>query len=567
MVASAVVLAGVALAVSTRFASPPSGIELELGGRVVVMPLVNATGDRADDWVSLGLAEMISEALERSPGVEVVASERLRRAFESRGLQVGDPADRERGRELARALGAELVVDATLRRQGGRTADAGEESYRLHFQLFGAGGEVAAGELRGADPLAAADRLAGDLARSLATDAAPASMARVFSRSPFADRLYGMGLHQLRSSGAAAAAPHFEIALDSQPRFLQARARLSECRRELGDSDASRRLALAVLDDAQARGDRRWQVWSFRTLGRLAALDGRFEEAREHYSRAFEITLDRGDPAIRGELLFELARLALARGETARAEELFIEILELRQNLGDRLGEVDVLLEIGSLFLGSGDLEGASQVLDRARQLAAALDDLWTEMRAVASLGEVARRRGDHGAAGELWGQALAFYDQRGDRPRQLLLARNLAEVRLLGSDFGPAEELLHRVIDLAAELENPTFEAWASLRLTWILLRTGYPRQARPHLDRALALDRWLGDERLELQQVIAWFAYEQGNYRLAVDTQREVKRQSGERWSPWQEGFLQAFEQALASGRRSPLPGEDAYRPITAG
>ncbi len=566
MVATAVVLGGVALAVSTRFATRPASLDLEGRGRVAVLPLVNATGDRADDWVAVGLAEMISETLARSPGVEVVAGERLRRELGSRGLELGDPADRERGRELARALGGELVVDATLRRQGG-PARSGEEPYRLHFRLFDAGGEVAGAELRGADPLAVADRLAASLARGLASDAAPPSMARLFSRSPFADRLYGMGLHQLRTSGAAAAAPYFEIALGIRPRFLQARARLGECRRELGDADASRSLALAVLDDAQARGERRWQVWSFRALGRLAAFEGRFDEAQEHYSRAFSITLEHGDPAVRGELLFELARLALARGETARAEELFIEILELRQHLGDRLGEVDVLLEIGSLFLGSGDLDGAGQVLDRARQLAAGLDDLWAEMRAVASLGEVARRRGDHGAAGELWRQALAFYDQRGDRPRQLLLTRNLAEVLLLGSDFEPAEDLLHRLIDLAAERQEPAFEAWASLRLTWILLRTGYPRQARPHLDRALALDRHLADDRFELQKVIAWFAYEQGNYRLAVDTQREAKRQAGDGWSTWEEGFLQAFEKALTNGRRQPLPGEDDYRPAAAG
>ena len=560
--AAAVVLGGVALAVSTRFAAAPP-IDLALTGRVIVLPLVNATGDRAEDWVSLGLAEMITDALERTPGVSVVRPERLYKVIASRGLEIADEADRERGRELALALGAELVVDATLDRRGGSTAAAaGENVYRLRFRLFGADGEVARGEVAAGRPLAAADLLAGDLARGLVVDAEPVSIANVFSRSSFVDRLYAMGLHQLRTSGAAAAAPYFEIALSSRPRFLQGQARLAECRQELGDAAGSRQLTLAVLDEAQARGEWRWQVWSLQALGRMAALQGGFDEAQEHASRAFSIALDRADLADRGSLLFDLARVALARDEKARAEELFVEILEIRQNLGDSLGEIDVLLEIGSLFLGADDLEGARQVLARARQLAAGLDDLWTEMRAVSSLGEVARRQGDHALAGELWSQALSFYEERGDRDRQLLLARNLAEVLLLARDFEAAEQRLRRVLDLASELENPAYEAAASLRLTWILLRTGYPRQARTHLDRALALDRWLSHERLELQQVIAWFAYEQGNYQLAVDTQQEVKRQAAERWSPWQEEFLEVFEKALASGRRWPVPGEDAYR-----
>ncbi len=552
---------------SIRFATrPPGAVELKLGGRLIVLPLVNATGDRSHDWVATGLAEMLSETLARTPGVGVVDPQRLRKVLAARDLDADEEADRERSRELARALGAELVLDATLRRLGG-TAVRGDEPYRLHYRLFAAGGEAAGGELRGVDPLAAAGRLADAVARGLAPDAGATPMASVFSRSPFFDRLYGMGLHQLRTSGAAAAAPHFEIALASRPRFLQAKARLAECRRELGDGAGSRELALAVLDEAQARGERRWQIWSFRTLGQLAALEGRFDEAQEHYSRAFSLALDHQTSADRAGLLFELARLALGRGDRPRAEELFVEILELRQGLGDHLGEVDVLLELGTLFLAGGDLEGAGQVLARARQLAAGLDDPWTEMRAVASLGEVARRQKDHASAAELWRQALTFYEQRGDRPRQLLLSRNLADALLYAHDFEGAEDLFHRVVDLATELENPAFEASASLRLAWILLRTGYPRQARTHLDRALALDRWLDDERFELQQVIAWFAYEEGNYRLAVDTQREVKRQAAERWSPWQEGFLQAFEKALASGRRWPLPGEEAYRQRSAG
>lgn len=44
LVAGPVVVARVALAISIRFVSPTQGVELELSGRLAVLPLVNATG-------------------------------------------------------------------------------------------------------------------------------------------------------------------------------------------------------------------------------------------------------------------------------------------------------------------------------------------------------------------------------------------------------------------------------------------------------------------------------------------------------------------------------------------
>jgi len=178
----------------------------------------------------------------------------------------------------------------------------------------------------------------------------------------------------------------------------------------------------------------------------------------------------------------------------------------------------------------------------------------------VTHLGELARARGELDQAEELWLQALAFYEQRGDRAHQLLLTRNVAETLVGRGDLEAAEERFRDLLDLARELGDEPLEARASLELTRILLRQGYPRQARTHLDRALELDRLL-DDRAELQRLIAWFAYEQGNYQLAVDTQTAVRRQAGESWQEADDQFLRVFARALQENRRLPLPGEEDW------
>ncbi|MEE8523000.1 MAG: hypothetical protein V3T72_03635, partial [Thermoanaerobaculia bacterium] len=197
-----------------------------------------------------------------------------------------------------------------------------------------------------------------------------------------------------------------------------------------------------------------------------------------------------------------------------------------------------------------------------AQQIAVSLSDVWAEMRILTSLGDVVCAQGAVGDCIELLRRALTFYDQRGDKSRKLSVAHRLAEMQIVAKDLDSAEDLFHDVIDLAAELGRPEMEAAASLRLTWILLRTGYPRQARSHLDRTLALDRYLDDDRHYLQVVIGWFAYEQGSYRLAVDTLHQAKRQAADRWPAWCEEYLQVFEEAELAGQRLPLPGEDGFR-----
>jgi len=574
LLAGAVLLAGVAVTLSIRLvvAEPPA-LELDVRGRVAVLPAVNATGDRGEEWVGFGLMELISDALAHTDGVSVIPPAEVRRTITSRHLDAADPGARERSRRLTFALGAELVLDLAVdRRSASPGAGDDGERYELAFHLHDAGGVAASGELEAADPVAAADRLATSLARGLAGGSAPAKIRRIYSGSPFLDRLFAMGLHELRSGDPETAQPYFEIAVAHQPRFLQARARLAECERRRGRLDDAWKHARGVLDDAQGRGERRVQVDARLLLGRIAALRGRHEAAREHYAQAHSILLGIGDRAAQTEVLGELARLALARGERGRAEELFVEILQIEQAIDDRLGQADTLIEIGTLFLAAGDLEGAEEMFAETRELARGLDDAWIGMRVAASLGEVASRRaegleGEEGrrtleAAAELWGQALAFSKERRDRERELLLTRNLAEAMIRIDDYDRAEDLLLDLVELSRELDNPAFEAAGALRLAWILLRTGYPLQARTHVERAIELDRWIVDERLGLQLLIAWLAYEQGNYRLAVDTQRRAKRQAGEEWSGWHESFLRVFERGLATGRRWPVPGEGDYR-----
>ncbi len=558
--ASAVVILIVAVVLATAAgligAAAPAA-ELPLAGRIALLPFVNATVDRsgtlAGGWIETGLMEMVAETVSRTAGDAVVSPDRLRKALEPREFDLSDPAARERARSLALVSGADQVLDVTL------TSERGE-SYAMELELFDGDGAVAVARFEDSGPLEAADALAFSLARGLSSAAEPRRLQRLFSRSPFLDRLYASGLAELRASSPETARAYFEIALRHQPGFFQAKARLVDCARQLGELERGVELAGELIREAQARGERSLEAHSLRTLAALEAIRGELDKASGLYAQAYAIHVDMSDRPARVKALYEMARLALASEDTTRAEELYVEMLGIQQDLGDRLGESDTLFQIGSLLLSGGDYEGAGQVLADSRGLALTTGDLWTEMRVTTSLGEIALRRGELETAKQLWRRALSFYDQRGEKSRRLLLSYKLAQALVGTKDFDEAEDRLHDMRDLATELDNRPYEAKASLGLAWIMLRTGYPKQAKPHLYRALELDRWLDDRKLT-QMVIAWFAYEQGNYRLALQTQAAIKRHSADRWFDSDESFLRVFRQADLLGQRLPLPGETEY------
>ena len=419
-------------------------------------------------------------------------------------------------------------------------------------------GRSGKGYIEAEEPLEALGQLADSLGRAMTGGDVAVPMGRAFSGEPFLDRLYALGVQELRDSGAEDAQDHFLIAHREDPRFLQAEIRLAECQSQTGDEDKAREGLLSALQEAQARGLWRWQANAFEALGRLAVRRGRLDEAEELYAQAFALYVENDDRGRQAEGYSLIARLELLRGNSARAEELLVELLQARRALGDRLGQAGALLELASLVRDTGDLEGAGELLDEALELVRGAKDPWSEMRVMSSLGGVMAEKGDMAAAAELWSRVLGFYEGKNDELRSLVIGNDLARTLLSLGDLDQAEDRFHEVAERAAALERPELESGAALRLAWILLRTSYPRQARVHLDRAIELDRWVGEDRLLLQQLIAWMAYEQGSYRVAFETQGRVKEQAGEGWSEWDEAFLDTFRQAQEAGDRMPLPGE---------
>lgn len=555
-------LAIVAAVLYVAYGRRPAELGLAQGlenRRLAVLPFA-ATPRPADAWLGWGLATIVSETLAQTAGLEVLPPDRLRQVLAQRGVELSGAGGRERARSLAVGAGAGLVVDGDFARR----EDGG---YTLRFALVdGAGRALHQGELGAGEPLALAERLVESLTGGLAPDLEAVKLAAVFGSDPFLTRLYGEGVQQLSQPGAAdrkaaAARPYFEILLRNDPTYTRAKGRLIDCLRELGELGPARRLADQLLQETLPRGELDLQVSTFRSLGLIEAVEGDEVAAAEQFRLGHRAALARQDRGGELQLLGDLVRLALARSDRNKAEELLVEMVQVQKSQHDRLGEADSLLQIGSLYLGGGDLDGAAKVLEESQQLVASAGDDWGVQRVSASLGDIAWRRGDVVAAADHWEKSLEFYRRQKDNQRILMMTRNLGEAQIRAGRYAQAEKLVVELRELAGQLGDRTSEGEACVSQAWLQLRLGFPFQAREPLECALARDTNLADRR-RLRQVIAWLAYEDGQYELALRGWSELKSGSGGAWSAEEEAFLQAFAAARESGQRAPLPGETAYQ-----
>lgn len=536
----------------------PAEVALE-PARIAVLPF-GATPRPNDAWLGWGLATMVSETLGQTSGIEVLPPDRLRQLLAQRGIELAAAGARAQARQLAIAAGAGLTVDGDFARQE-------DGRFRLRFELADRGGaSLHQGELGPDEPLVLAGQLVESLASGMSPGIEAVKLSAVFGNDPFLARLYGEGVQQLAAPGpgehrAQAAIPYFEILLHNDPTYLRAKARLVDSQRELGTNlPAVRQQAEQLLQESLPRGMMDLQVSTFRSLGLIDAVLGDEVSAAEQFRLGHRAALARQDKGGELQLLGDLVRLALARSDRNRAEELLVEMMQVQKAQHDQLGEADSLLQIGSLYLGGGDLEGAAKVLEESQKLVAAAGDDWGVQRVAASLGEIAWRRGDVVAAADHWEKALEFYRRQHDNQRILMMTRSLGEAQIRAGRYQQAEKLVIDLRELAAQLGDRTSEGEACVSQAWLQLRLGFPFQAREPLDCALARDTNLGD-RKRLRQVIAWLAYEQGDYDLALRGWSEIKAGAGGAWSPEEQAFLQVFAAAKEQGRRLDLPGEPGY------
>jgi tetratricopeptide (TPR) repeat protein len=521
--------------------------------RLAVLPFENGTRDpRLDPLIHVGLPELVRSALGASPRLTLVEPEVLAKAFSTLRL---DPSARlapEARQRLARAMGADLLVTASLVRDPAGTRDTlgfalldarnrvryGSETARPAALAFVAQAFVAPCAeklLRAVDPLASVhlalpeappEALAAYAEGRMCLDKGDLKDADPFLRRAacgapgFSSMVlaYGQCLRQEGKEGTEPVLYWARVAAqasgDRQTESL-ALGELAMLFLSTGALDRAESVATQGAAMARQSGDRVKEAYILNTLGSVAETRGRLEEADAFYRRALDLTRSAGGGNLEVRPLGNLANLAMHHGAFDAAAEVYRTILRGRMNLGDTYGETYALNNLGVALINALRTREAREALDQALAHAEAAGSPVMKAHVLRNLGIVDQEEGKLAEAQSLLEQSLQLARDVQNKPAEGLGLFRLAEVLRQGGQCAPALEDYGRAADLSRTAGSLERTAECLSGAAECLARLGRAAQA----DFRLAEAQRTGDTGVYGLRARAWIEHLAGRPSKAIE------------------------------------------------
>jgi TolB-like protein len=312
--AGVVLVVGAATFVVAQRVPTPLGIGVTGRPALAVLPFEDRSGGSADVALATGASSMFVTALAQTPGLDVIATERVEAGFRELGRSPNDASARQ---EVARHAGAGGMLVGTLFKAG--------SELRLNVQIedVKTGRVILARSRQGSDLFAIVDALAGDVRDALAvSDGSRARPLReVTTTSMEAYEMYAKAQQARHNNRYTDARTLFEEALGLDPGFTLARAQLVTMLDRLGEAaaaDAQRRVVSTQLDRLPERQKlladavQLYDADPSRAVDLLESLLQRYPDEEEAYDAIVHAYSHARDPKFAGKELALMQRWARA---------------------------------------------------------------------------------------------------------------------------------------------------------------------------------------------------------------------------------------------------------------
>ncbi len=201
------------------------------------------------------------------------------------------------------------------------------------------------------------------------------------------------------------------------------------------------------------------EAWERGTVGRLGAMRGDFDRARELVRGARQAFLDAGMIQTAGGIAMGEAHVEWLAGDDAAAERVLREGISSLESIGERAYYPTAVLRLATMLYAQGRYDEVREWCDKAR--ATTGDDDLTNFLDLDLLGGLLlAREGRHGEADEAATRALELLDRIEMNEIQVYGYGHLAELFALTGKADAARAHAHRAIALAAGKGDVASEA-----------------------------------------------------------------------------------------------------------
>lgn len=499
---------------------------------LAVLPFENATGDSRFDWVRDGLPDLLRSDLAQAKALRLVGGERVDEVLDALKIDRGRALGSTEIPRVARLVGVEGIVTGKLFRLG--------SVFRLdsRFLRFGTSGVVQEVPIQadgtGEESLLKIVDIVGERVREElgVEDALWGDRHRHVDEFSTKDiealRLFGEGSALVREGSDLEAEKRFRSAVERDPEYSMARARLAEVLERQGRLDEARREA----DRALAGLKRAPAIEAARIRAVRARLAGDLQAAAEAYRDMTRLAPNSADAfGELGALLEEANDLAAAEQSFRRAVELdpkspsaFYSLGRVQSKLGrpeDSLASLDVarklhieagneegraavLNGLGNVYRGTGRYELALEQFRQSLEIRKRIGDERGTAVALNNVAVALRDLGRHDEAVAEAKQAIAIYEKLGDSASLAEAWSNLGDIHQAAGRPPEALDAYKTSLRILREVKDDAGMARAFASIGFINALLGNYDEAFVFQADALSKRRAVGDKSEILRSLI---------------------------------------------------------------
>ncbi|MFN2596085.1 MAG: tetratricopeptide repeat protein [Pyrinomonadaceae bacterium] len=375
---------------------------------------------------------------------------------------------------------------------------------------------------------------------------------RPHAPAPEAAKLHDLGLDFLREGAYWQASKNFQRAVEIDPDFALAHARLAEAWSELDYLDRAKDEMLRVhtlVPDSSALGERDRlylegvtatvtrdfavavkaygeiaranprDPYAFLDLGRAYEKADDLPRAVENYLKATGLKPDYAAAYLR------VGNLYSRQQDYKSAEAAYDTAQQIYEATGVNEGRAELLVRRGTLLRNESRLAEARKALEDALSVARANGYEMQQVNALLQLSLVAIAENDPAAARARANDALSLAQSKGMDSLAAMGLVNLGIAAYSNSDYPEAEKYLRQGFDLAERNKAARARAWALVNLGSMRIQQGAIDEGVGYVRQALAFYQ-PGNYRNEVLGALALLARverQKGNFAQALDALRQ--------------------------------------------
>ncbi len=521
---------------SERF---PAGVKLGM------LPIFNDSQDDANDWVEMGLTEMVEQLLHPNPRIQLLESKAMQPYLDDltvQSLLSPDEPVNQQGESLCQMFGLDLLVVAALQRDFLPRV--------LNFRIINRQGGYPLTRLEAPDVVDIANQLANQLIQFID----PAHPWRVDVRNTYtanrkANRAYGNGVQELACSEYATAEKYFRIALDLEPDFPWASSKLAaslyfQHRIDEAQSGLQRLLEFEDLDPAIAYDAQHTQA-------NLLYSTGQLKESMQASARLLELTRQQDETLLQGNELMNIGTCHQALGQDDQAIDYLQQALEIYTGLGFKPGVGKVQTNLANVYHSLARYQKAYAHYETAEMIFNQVGDQLLEAMAQFERAVILRSLQQIREARKLLLKVEPVFERCNDTEGVFLVKIELANLDIELQRYPTAIEQLQALLPQLEEqqLAYPAFMVRQYLARCHLNLHQ--PAQAEGYLQQD---SDYRGDD-IKLQLLDAHLAYENRQLEKAAELASEIRDQAGSRWLPSHQTLLEGYQTARQNNQWTEL------------